>query len=40
MQIQFNSDIKYVGVDDDTLDLFENQYPLPKGSCLLLMNKV
>lgn len=31
MQIQFNSDIKYVGVDDDTLDLFENQYPLPKG---------
>lgn len=31
MQIQLNSDIKYVGVDDTTLDLFENQYPLSKG---------
>ena len=31
MQIQLNSDIKYVGVDDSVLDLFENQYPLSKG---------
>lgn len=31
MQKEFGSDIKYVGVDDVTLDLFENQYPIPKG---------
>ena len=31
MQIQLNSEIKYVGVDDSVLDLFENQYPLSKG---------
>lgn len=31
MQIQISENIKYVGVDDATLDLFENQYPVPEG---------
>ncbi len=30
MQI-FNPNIKYIGVIDENLDLFEGQYPLPKG---------
>ena len=24
-------DVKYIGVNDTTIDLFENQYPVPKG---------
>ena len=26
-----NSDIKFVGVNDDKIDLFEGQYPVPEG---------
>ena len=29
--LTFNDEIKYVGVDDDNLDLFEAQYPLLRG---------
>lgn len=29
--LSFNDEIKYVGVDDDNLDLFEAQYPLLRG---------
>ncbi len=31
MQIQISENIKYIGVDDTTIDLFENQYPVPEG---------
>ncbi len=31
MQRELFSEIKYIGVDDTTLGLFENQYPIPKG---------
>jgi len=31
MQTEITSEIKYIGVDDTTLELFENQYPVPKG---------
>ena len=31
MQTESISEIKYIGVDDTTLELFENQYPVPKG---------
>lgn len=31
MQMELFSEIKYIGVDDTTLELFENQYPVPKG---------
>lgn len=31
MQTGITSEIKYVGVDDTALELFENQYPVPKG---------
>lgn len=31
MQMEEVLGIKYIGADDETLDLFENQYPLPKG---------
>ena len=31
MQKEHVSEIKYIGVDDTGLELFENQYPLPKG---------
>ena len=30
-KIEISSDIKYIGVDDKTLDLFESQYVLPNG---------
>ena len=37
-------DIRYIGVDDKTLDLFEGQYPIPNGiaynSYLILDDKV
>lgn len=31
MQIQIAENIKYIGVDDTTIDLFENQYSVPEG---------
>lgn len=31
MQMELFSEIKYIGVEDTTLELFENQYPVPKG---------
>lgn len=31
MQLTITDTIKYIGVDDDTLDLFENQYVVPEG---------
>ena len=30
-KIEISSDIKYIGADDKTLDLFESQYVLPNG---------
>ena len=29
--MQIVEDVKYIGVNDTTIDLFENQYPVPKG---------
>lgn len=29
--MRFSENIKYIGVNDHTIDLFEGQYPLPKG---------
>ncbi len=31
MQTIISENIRYIGVDDTTLDLFENQYPVPEG---------
>ena len=31
MQMELFSKIKYIGVEDATLELFENQYSVPKG---------
>ena len=31
MDIKITDDIKYIGVDDTTLDLFESQYVIPDG---------
>lgn len=31
MQVQISEKIRYIGVDDTTIDLFENQYPVPEG---------
>ncbi len=31
MQVQISLGIKYIGVDDTSLDLFESQYPVPEG---------
>lgn len=31
MEIRITDDIKYIGVDDTTLDLFESQYAIPDG---------
>ena len=31
MEIRITDDIKYIGVDDTTLDLFESQYVIPDG---------
>lgn len=44
MKIEITKDVKYVGVDDTTLDLFESQYVIPEGvsynSYLILDEKV
>ena len=44
MTIEITNDIKYIGVDDTTLDLFEGQYIIPNGiaynSYLILDEKV
>lgn len=31
MQVNITSTVKYIGVDDETIDLFESQYVVPKG---------
>lgn len=31
MQVKISDSIKYIGVDDKTIDLFENQYLVPNG---------
>ena len=31
MNIKISDTIKYIGVDDTTLDLFESQYVIPEG---------
>lgn len=31
MQVQISPGIAYIGVDDTTINLFENQYPVPEG---------
>ena len=31
MQVKISDSIKYIGVDDKTIDLFESQYLVPKG---------
>ena len=31
MSITITDSVKYIGVDDTTLDLFESQYPVPEG---------
>ncbi len=33
MQKDISSSVKYIGVDDRALDLFENQYTVPEGMC-------
>ncbi len=33
MQENISDSVKYIGVDDRTLDLFENQYTIPEGIC-------
>ena len=44
MDIKITDDIKYIGVDDTTLDLFESQYVIPDGvsynSYLILDEKI
>ncbi|MFI3247821.1 MAG: FprA family A-type flavoprotein [Rikenellaceae bacterium] len=44
MQQNISDTVKYIGVDDRTLDLFENQYTIPEGICynsyLILDEKV
>ncbi len=44
MKIEITKDVKYIGVDDTTLDLFESQYVIPEGvsynSYLILDEKV
>ena len=44
MEIKITDDIKYIGVDDLTLDLFESQYVIPDGvsynSYLILDEKI
>ena len=29
--IEISDDIKYIGADDESIDLFENQYSVPNG---------
>ena len=31
MEMNISSDIRYIGVDDLDIDLFENQYIVPEG---------
>ena len=31
MKVQISEQIKYIGVDDTTIDLFESQYVVPEG---------
>ena len=31
MQLTITDSVKYIGVDDTTLDLFESQYVIPEG---------
>lgn len=31
MEVRISNQIKYIGVDDNTIDLFENQYQVPEG---------
>ena len=44
MSIKFSDSVKYIGVDDTTIDLFESQYVVPKGvsynSYVILDDKV
>ena len=34
MQVKISDSIKYIGVDDKTIDLFESQYLVPNGNFL------
>ena len=41
MSVVISDSIKYIGVDDTTIDLFESQYVVPEGvsyKCYLMMN--
>ena len=44
MNVKISDSIKYIGVDDTTLDLFESQYVIPEGisynSYLILDEKI
>ena len=44
MQVKISDSIKYIGVDDKTIDLFESQYLVPNGisynSYLIIDEKV
>lgn len=44
MEVKISNDVKYIGVDDRTIDLFESQYVVPEGvtynSYLILDEKV
>lgn len=44
MSVKFSDSVKYIGVDDTTIDLFESQYVVPKGvsynSYVILDDKV
>ena len=31
MSVKFSDSVKYIGVDDTTIDLFESQYVVPEG---------
>ena len=31
MEVKISNDVKYIGVDDRTIDLFESQYVVPEG---------
>ena len=34
MSVKFSDFVKYIGVDDTTIDLFESQYVVPKLSLI------
>ena len=44
MKIRISDSIKYIGVDDKDIDLFESQYPVPHGvsynSYLIIDDKI